>query len=101
MRLQGNFESMSSSLDSMARTLSLLSAGMLLAGILACGSSPDPDPTATGGGGRDSMDGGGRPNVAGEHNLASLEVVPATAAIEILNGAIVTQSFKVVGHFDD
>lgn len=82
-------------------TVSLVLAGLALGvAIVACGSNQND---GFGGGdnpGGDNSDGGGLV-LTGEKNLASLEVVPATAAIEILNGAIVTQAFKVVGHFDD
>ena len=66
------------------------------------GYSADAGSADTGGSGGDAgnltKDGGSFGNTP---NLLTISVTPATAAIESLNGAPVTQAFTAVGHFDD
>jgi predicted small lipoprotein YifL len=70
----------------------------------ACGKggpmAPPPDQgTADDAGASSGDDSGSLPSQ--QANLVSIEVKPSTAAIESVNGAVVTQAFECDGHFDD
>ncbi|MEO6419371.1 MAG: hypothetical protein ABIP39_08205, partial [Polyangiaceae bacterium] len=66
-----------------------------LTAIAACGSTR---PAFDSGG----ADGGtGDPSLNASGDISSLTIDPPTATITILNGAIVTQTFDVIGHLSD
>ncbi len=82
----------------------LLVSGIAGSGLYACGSDSAPENNTFGDAGLpdgsvvgDESD----PFNHGEKKLLSIAISPASAAIEILNGAIVTQAFSVVGTYSD